>query len=69
LDTGTAIKKLRRFKLMSLFDMQEKTGIHYTWLSRIENGRVVPTEEELAKIREALSWSTEPEDAREALAR
>lgn len=48
---------------MSLYELQEMTGIHYTWLSRIENGRAVPTDEQLSRIREAVGWTPELDEA------
>ena len=66
--TGRQIRRLRSIREMSLFDLQEKTGINYSWLSRIETGKVIPTADELARIREALAWTPELEEHLEALA-
>lgn len=58
-NTGIMIRKLRQLRDMSLYDLEEKTGINYTWLSRIETGKVIPTEEELSKIKTALAWPSD----------
>lgn len=57
------IRQLRLIRGMSLNDLQEATGIHYTWLSRIETGKATPTDEELAAIKSALAWPAEAERA------
>ena len=62
---GNRIRQLRLLRGMHLADLQQATGIHATWLSRIETGRGVPTPEELEKIKAALRW---PENAAEAFA-
>lgn len=66
---GNKIKKIRLMRGLHQTDLQELTGIHATWLSRIENGRGIPTEDELARIREALAWTPELDEHLEAIAR
>ena len=66
--TGRQIRRLRSIREMSLVDLQEKTGINYSWLSRIETGKVIPTADELARIREALAWTPALDELLEALA-
>lgn len=61
---GNQIRNLRNLRGMYLSELQEKTGIHYTWLSRIETGKAIPTEDELERIKAALSWPSD--DAVEA---
>ena len=65
---GNRIRQLRNIRGMYLSDMQAKTGIHYTWLSRIETGKVIPTEDELNRIKVALDWTPEMDAHLEALA-
>lgn len=60
---GNNIRKLRSIRDMSLADLQKATGINSTWLSRIETGRVNPTDDELARIKAALNWPVNAEEA------
>lgn len=64
---GNIIRKLRLIRGMNLSDFQKATGINSTWLSRIETGRVNPTEDELARIKAALGWTPQLEEHLEAL--
>ena len=56
---GKQIKTLRIARDMTLEALMGVTGIHHTWLSRIENGIVNPTPDQLAKIKAALDWPSD----------
>lgn len=58
-NTHNNIRKLRLLRGLSLVDLQDATGINFTWLSRIETGKVIPTEDELNKIKAALNWPSD----------
>ena len=49
MDFGTRIRELRKEKRISLRDFANLVGIDFTYLSKIENGKVDPPSEE--KIR------------------
>jgi len=51
---GTRLRELRRQKGLSQADIQEKTGVHRCYISRIEHGPTVPSLETLEKFAAAL---------------
>lgn len=53
------MKTLRAMRDLSLTDLERETGIHYTWLSRIETGKANPTDEQLTAIKAALGWPSD----------
>jgi transcriptional regulator with XRE-family HTH domain len=59
LTTGQQIRRMRALRGMSLDDLAAKTGIHMTWISRIETGRANATEAQLAAIRAALQMPSD----------
>lgn len=44
---------------LSLRKLGEKTGIHFTWLSHMANGRRMPTLSRAVKISKALGITTD----------
>lgn len=56
---GNQIRVLRTTRQLTLDDLAAKVAIHPTWLSRIENGIVNPTPEQLARIKAALNWPSD----------
>lgn len=62
---GRQIRTLRAERDMSQAQLAEATGIPRTDISRFETGRMIPTTEEVARIKVALNW---PENAAEAFA-
>lgn len=52
------IKKVRMLRGWSQDMLSDATGIERSILSRIENGHVVPKEEQIIAIKQALSWPT-----------
>jgi len=48
------LKRLREARNLSQGDIQERTGLFRCYLSRLENGRTVPSIEPLEKIARAL---------------
>ena len=65
---GKKIKRLRGLRGLSQIDLQAATGINASWLSRIESGRAIPTEDEVGRIRVALGWTPEVDEHLDALA-
>lgn len=53
-DIGKLLKNIRESKKISLYKLAEKTGLHRTSISKIENGSRNPTVENASKIAEAL---------------
>ena len=49
MDFGTRIRELRKAKGISLRDFADLVGIDFTYLSKIENGKVDPPSEEKIK--------------------
>lgn len=50
MDFGSRIRELRKEKGISLRDFADMVGIDFTYLSKIENGKVDPPSEEKIKI-------------------
>lgn len=65
---GKQLKIVREARGFSQWDLAVRTGLDRSRLSLIENGYIVPTSEQLAKIREALSWTPELDELVEKLA-
>jgi len=51
---GKAIRLIRRAKNMSQTDLRSKTGLETGYISRIENGWVIPREGILEKLADAF---------------
>jgi len=51
---GTRLRELRQEKGLSQADVQERTGVHRCYISRIEHGPTVPSLETLEKFAAAL---------------
>ena len=51
---GEVIRALRREQGMSQGDLGERAGIHPTWISHIESGKVNPTFANLTRLSEGL---------------
>src|SRR4051794_7641666 len=55
---GQRIRTLRRAKTLSQRDLAERVGLNFTYLSKIENGKLdfagYPSEETILKLAEAL---------------
>ena len=51
---GETVRRRRRAKKWSLGQLQEATGLSYSYLSRVENDSASPQVEAVAKIAEAL---------------
>ena len=47
---GDTLKEIRELKGFQLQDVAEKTTINYTSLSRIENGKRLPTKEQISLL-------------------
>lgn len=56
-DLGERIKKVREEKELTQEDLDELTGLHYTYISKIEAGKKQPSLKSLEKITEALGVS------------
>lgn len=56
---GSKIRAIRLVRGMNLLALAAATGIEYTWLSRIETGKAIPTDEQLTAIKAALSWPSD----------
>lgn len=54
---GYRLKDLRESKNLSQGDIQKRTGLLRCYISRVENGHVVPSIETLEKIARALEIS------------
>jgi transcriptional regulator with XRE-family HTH domain len=54
MNIGQRLRKLRKSKGLSLGDVQERTGMHGSHLSRVETGRIVPSLETLQRWAWAL---------------
>ena len=55
---GRRVRQLRRAKCLTLRDLAPKVGVGFTYLSKVENGRLdfgdYPSEELILKIAKAL---------------
>jgi len=51
---GTRMRKLREARNLSLGDIQERTGMMRSYISRVENGHVVPSLENLERLAAAI---------------
>lgn len=60
---GHKIKLVRQARQVSQLELSKRVGIDNTRLSLIENGHINPTAEQLARIREALGWTPELDEA------
>jgi transcriptional regulator with XRE-family HTH domain len=49
-----AIRVARKDRNLSQTDLGERAGVHPTWISHIESGRVNPTAHNLALLSEGL---------------
>jgi len=56
---GETVRRLRRQKKWSLGQLQEATGLSYSYLSRVENDSASPQAEAVTKIAEALDGDLE----------
>ncbi len=54
MNIGQRLRKIRKSKRLSLGDVQERTGMHASHLSRVETGRIVPSLETLQRWAWAL---------------
>lgn len=54
MNIGERLRSLRKSKGLSLGDVQERTGMHGSHLSRVETGRIVPSLETLQRWAWAL---------------
>jgi transcriptional regulator with XRE-family HTH domain len=48
------VRRLRHTRWLTLFQLQQMTGIHFSVLSRIERGQVWPSPPKQRRIAEAL---------------
>ena len=60
---GQRVRQLRRDKGLTLRDLAPKVGVGFTYLSKVENGRLefgdYPSEELIVRIAEALDADAE----------
>ena len=58
---GQRIKKLRKGKRITQLELAEKIGVDFTYVSKIENDRIVraPSESTIKKIAEVLEADSE----------
>jgi transcriptional regulator with XRE-family HTH domain len=54
MDIGPRLRQLREQKGLSQFDIEEATGLQRTYVSRVENSRIVPSLETLHRFASAL---------------
>ena len=54
MDLGVSIKKIRQAKGLSQGEMQKRTGILRSYLSRVENGHTVPSLATLQRLASAM---------------
>lgn len=54
MDIGLKIRAFREHKNLAQGDIEKKTGLLRTYLSRVENGHIVPSIETIEKIARAL---------------
>lgn len=51
---GQLVRMYREWRNLSLRDLADKTGLDFTYLSKIENDHEVPSEESIQDISNAL---------------
>jgi transcriptional regulator with XRE-family HTH domain len=60
---GSRVRELRQAKHLTLRDVAEKVGINFTYLSKIENGKLdfsdYPSEKLIRKLAKALGGDTD----------
>jgi transcriptional regulator with XRE-family HTH domain len=54
MDVGDRLKQLRELEGVSQGKLEERTGLHRCYISRVENGHTVPSVETLEKFARAL---------------
>lgn len=54
MDIGLKIRAFREHKSLSQEDIEKRTGLMRTYISRVENGHTVPSLETIEKIARAL---------------
>jgi transcriptional regulator with XRE-family HTH domain len=55
-ELGRVVKRARRERGLTLRELDELTGVSYTWLSKLESGRMLaPAPSKLTAVAEALS--------------
>ena len=62
---GQQIRGLRQFQGMTQRELGQEIGVSHAMISYIESGQAVPTDAQLSRIKAALQW---PEQAEEAFA-
>lgn len=60
---GTKMRTLRIFRGMSQVDLQKLTGIDTRYISEMENDKILPNPNWEDRIREALRWPSNAEEA------
>ena len=58
---GSAIRRIREEKGMSEKQLSKKIGVSDSYLADVEEGRKIPTEDLVKRIRKALAWGAEEE--------
>jgi transcriptional regulator with XRE-family HTH domain len=53
------LRALRKARQLSLRDLERESGVHYSTISRIENGEYLPNLATLLKLSRALKVSLE----------
>ena len=53
------LRALRKARKLSLRDLERESGVHYSTISRIENGEYLPNLATLLKLSRALKVSLE----------
>lgn len=61
------IRALRAYRRMSQTELAALTGMGQWAISEIERGRMNPTDDEFARIKAALNWPPNAEEAFEIL--
>src|ERR1700753_3349680 len=56
---GQWLRRARTHNGLSLMDLQDRTGINYTHISRMENGRSRPSRETVIRLAEAMDSSAD----------
>lgn len=54
MDIGSRLREFREFKKLSQGDIEKRTGLLRCYISRVENGHIVPAIETLEKVARAL---------------
>lgn len=65
---GDRIRIVRMFRQMSQQELGKRTDLSQFVISFIETNRANPTDEQLSRIREALGWTPELDEALEKIA-